>query len=99
MNVDDAAPSPERLIEVALLLPTELARTVMTWPSDLQQAAVGMLAVCIDYWEEQGVKLDPVQFEVIATSIVTTSHSAFTAMSIMAERLAYLELLFSLAQS
>ena len=66
-------PSHDRLMEVAKLLPQEAAAVLTAMEHSAQIYLLKTVAVAIDYWEVNGIRLDPVQFEVVVTSIVASS--------------------------
>lgn len=63
-------PSQQRLLEVAKLLPQEAATVLTEMDESAQVYLLKSVAMAIDYWESTDVHLDPVQFDIVVTSII-----------------------------
>lgn len=62
----------QRLLEIAALLSQDAAKILAGLEDSSQVFMLRVLAVAIGHWEQAGIRMDPIQFDIVVTSIVAT---------------------------
>lgn len=62
----------ERLIQVASMMPTDAAKLLQQQTHFVRRHVVTQVARSLDYWEAQGVVLDPVAYDIVIGTFVGT---------------------------